>query len=132
MSSRSVVSRDECPRSAAVQPPGMDSMKRPTRVWAVALVVVSLLVAASASADAKVLVQIRSASGASVDGKVTLSPTAGGKAYTCQTASGRCQIGGVPGGRYVVRFQPNKGEAMPSRKVMIPPSGEVKLSVAAK
>ncbi len=96
-----------------------------------AAALLSLSWASPASADAKVMVQVRSASGASVEGTVLLT-SAGGDKFRCQTAGGRCQISAVPGGRYVVLFQPKKGEPTAPRKVMIPPSGDVKLTVAAK
>lgn len=98
-----------------------------------AAALLSLSWASVAFADAKVMVQVRSASGASTEGTVLLTSTAGdNKRFRCQTTGGTCQIPAVPGGRYVVQFQPKKGDLTAPRKVMIPPSGDVKLTVAAK
>ena len=103
------------------------------RTWLLpGVLMVGLLAASTALADARVLVQVRSASGGNVDGTVVLTSTADRKTFSCRTAGGRCVITGVPGGRYVARFQPAKGQPAAPRKVMIPPSGEVKLTVAAK
>jgi len=84
-----------------------------------------------ALADATVVVRVRAA-GEAVDGTVTLVAKGSSKGrYQCRTSDGRCTIRGVPGGRYTVRFVPERGESPPERSVMIPPEGEVSLIVSA-
>jgi hypothetical protein len=79
-----------------------------------------------------VLVRVQAA-GEAVDGRVTLTrKDDGSERRTCQTRAGRCRIPGVPGGRYVVRFQPEEGDSPPDRTVMIPPEGEVTLVVSGE
>ena len=84
------------------------------------------------AAQAAVSVEVRGPDGSHVDGRVTLTPSAGGEARSCTTQRGDCRLAGVPGGRYVVTFQPASGEAPAPRNVMIPPSGTVTLRVSAR
>ncbi|MFK7987071.1 MAG: carboxypeptidase-like regulatory domain-containing protein [Sandaracinaceae bacterium] len=73
-----------------------------------------------ASAQASVTVEVRVASGAAGDAQVTLTPTGGGASHSCRTRGGRCQIPGVPAGRYVVSAAPSNGGQSPiPRPVMI-------------
>lgn len=96
------------------------------------LVLSALLFATPAWANATVQVQVQSASGKTVDGQVSLTNTEDvKKRFACATSRGRCTIPGVPGGRYTVVFRPSKGKPSTPRKVMIPPSGNVTLRVAA-
>ena len=84
------------------------------------------------AAQAAVSVEVRGPDGSHVDGRVTLTPSAGGEGRSCTTQRGDCRLAGVPGGRYVVTFQPASGEAPAPRNVMIPPSGTVTLRVSAR
>ena len=89
--------------------------------------------ASGVSAQARVLVEVRNPDGGKVNGQVTLSATGDtNKKFTCRTSGGRCTISGVPGGRYVVVFRPNKGKAGSPQQAMIPPDGEVKLRVSSR
>jgi len=85
--------------------------------------------AGSALADATVIVDLKTAEGASADGTVELKK--GDAKFRCTTQKGHCEIKGVPGGLYSVEVsQPDKSPPKP-KTVMIPPSGEVKLIVNA-
>lgn len=86
-------------------------------------------VAASARADALVVVQVRNAAGAPADAKVTLETNAGQRVADCTTTAGTCEMAGVPGGSYKARVEPRSGKAPAPRNVMIPPSGRVSLIV---
>ena len=88
------------------------------------------LYAAPGLAQATVEVEVRAQKGATTDGRVILS--GGGKTFGCTTRGARCTISSVPGGPYKVVFQPAGGKRGPARSVMIPPSGKVKLKVAAR
>lgn len=99
---------------------------------AVLMCAVALLVAAPASADAVVNAIVRNAAKQPVDGEVSLSPTGEGKRFRCTTSKGACTIRGVPGGRYIVTFRPKAGSPTAPRKVVIPPSGNTDLHIAAK
>jgi hypothetical protein len=83
-----------------------------------------------ARADATVVVQLKRADGSSADGTVLLSK--GDTRLRCITSQGRCEIKNVPGGSYTVELEQGSGPAGKPKQVMIPPSGEVKLNVAAK
>lgn len=110
------------------------TMRRLRRPLLTALLA-TLLVAVSASvalAAALVVVEVRTPEGEPADGTVTLTPKGGGESHSCTTEGGKCKIDGVEGGRYEVSLDPNKGEAPPSRTVMIPPSGRVSLIVSTK
>jgi hypothetical protein len=97
-----------------------------------AVLLASLLwcaLAGPALADAKVIVELKTAAGAPTDGTVELKK--GDARYQCTTQGGRCEISGVPGGLYSAEVtQAGKPAAKP-KSVMIPPSGEVKLIVNA-
>ncbi len=103
---------------------------RPLLALVVALALLSL--AGSALADANVVVEVRSAAGEEAEGVVTLTPRGQGEALSCTLRVGSCRIVGVPGGRYVVTFAPAEGQPPAPRNVMIPPSGEVRLSVSTR
>ncbi|HEY6878700.1 MAG TPA: carboxypeptidase-like regulatory domain-containing protein [Polyangiales bacterium] len=87
--------------------------------------------AASAAADASVVVELKRADGTPVAAAVVL--TKGETKYRCDTdANGRCVIKGVAGGMYqVTAEQAGKTPSKPKTAV-IPPSGEVKLIVNAE
>lgn len=86
----------------------------------------------AAAAQASVTAEVREANGAPAEGRVTLTADQGGGAYTCETRGGSCSISGVPGGRYVLRFDPRIGGEPPAaRVVVIPPGGAVTLRVSA-
>lgn len=93
---------------------------------------VGLLVPAHANADAVVHVIVRSADQKPVDGRVDLKPLGDGRSFKCSTVKGACTMNSVPGGSYIVTFQPNKGSATAPRKVMIPPDGAADLHISAK
>lgn len=95
------------------------------------LVAASLLLsAASARADATVVVEVKQADGGIAEGTVHL--TKGDTKLTCTTHRGRCELKNVPGGTYsAVLEQPGKPAGKP-KTVMIPPTGEVKLIMAAR
>lgn len=102
----------------------------PTRTssYPIALCLV-LLFASFASADAKVIVELKTPDGASAEGTVELKK--GDARHSCTTQKGRCEISGVGGGMYTVEVK-QEGKPPPKPKqVMIPPSGEVKLIVNA-
>lgn len=102
------------------------------RFFVTVLCGLSLLIATEASADAVVRVLVRNMQGKPVDGAVKLKPLSDGKSFSCSTVKGACTMKSVPGGSYVVTFQPNKGSAPNPRKVMIPPDGEADLHISAK
>lgn len=83
-----------------------------------------------ALADATVVVQLRRADGSAAEGTVLLSK--GETHLRCTTQQGRCEIKNVPGGSYTVELEQGSEPAGKPKQVMIPPSGEVKLNVAAK
>ncbi|MCC6876692.1 MAG: carboxypeptidase regulatory-like domain-containing protein [Sandaracinaceae bacterium] len=83
-----------------------------------------------ALADAEVVVQVRAPGGGTGEATVTLTPEGGGEARSCTTRNGTCRISGVPSGRYVVTAQPiGAGQPPVPRPVLIPPSGQVTVSV---
>ena len=84
----------------------------------------------AARADATVVVMLKRDDGSTADGTVLLSR--GDTKLRCTTAQGRCEIKNVPGGSYTVEVEQGSQPASKPRQVMIPPSGEVKLNVAAK
>ncbi len=91
------------------------------------------MVPAVALADALVQVQVRAADGSPVDGVVQLQSRGNeGSSFQCTTSAGDCAIDGVPGGQYRATFTPRGGAPQAARTVMIPPSGTVRLQVAAR
>ncbi len=95
--------------------------------------VMGVLIASSpgvAYADATVIVDLKGAGGAAVDGTVELSK--GETRHRCTTVQGHCEIKGVAGGIYNVQVTDTKKPALKAKQVMIPPSGEVKLVVNAR
>ena len=114
------------------------SSTRPRRFSSSTLTLVALAsaltfgTASVAAAQARVAVEVRTAAGGAVDGRVTLTSKSGGRTFSCTARAGRCHIDGVPGGVYVARLELASGEAPPPREVMIPPSGEVALHIAAR
>lgn len=95
-------------------------------VLAAALV---LAAAPVARAEATVVVEVKRPDGSPADGVVHL--TQGATKLRCTTAKGRCEIKGVAGGAYMVELEQAGRPASKPKTVMIPPSGEVKLIVAA-
>jgi hypothetical protein len=93
---------------------------------------VGLLVPRHASADAVVHVIVRNIDEQPVDGLVKLKPLGDGKSFNCTTVKGACTMSSVPGGSYIVTFQPQKGSSTTPRKVMIPPDGSADLHISAK
>jgi hypothetical protein len=83
-----------------------------------------------AYADASVIVELKRPDGALADGVVRL--TKGDIKLECTTQKGRCQLSGVSGGTYNVEVVQADKPAAKSKRVMIPPTGEVKLIVAAQ
>lgn len=88
------------------------------------------LLCAHALAEALVIVELKRADGSSAEGTVRLSK--GEAKLECKTQNGRCQIAAVPGGTYSVEVVQADKSAGKSKRVMIPPAGEVKLIVAAQ
>ena len=102
------------------------------RFVAIILCALSLLVTTPALADDLVHVIVRNIDDQPVDGLVKLRPLGDGKSFNCSTVRGACTMRSVPGGSYIVTFQPSKGSATTPRKVMIPPNGEADLHISAK
>jgi hypothetical protein len=75
------------------------------------------------------VVEVKRPDGSPADGVVQL--TRGDTKLRCTTSKGRCEIKGVDGGSYSVEFEQAGRPVGKPRSVMIPPSGEVKLIVAA-
>lgn len=101
-----------------------------SRLVAIFVCAISLMVAAQVKADAVVHVKVRSAANQPVDGRVELSGAGG--TFTCTTSQGSCTMRSVPGGRYVAVFKPASGSATAPKKVMIPSDGKADLHIAAK
>ena len=101
-----------------------------TRVAAILLCALALMVTTEVKADAVVHVKVRSADNKPVDGRVELSGDGG--TFTCTTSQGSCTMRAVPGGRYVAVFKPNSGTSTSPKNVMIPPDGKADLHIAAK
>jgi len=89
-----------------------------------------LALTSTARADALVVVEISGQGERPVDGRVTLRSRDGSRTYECSTEEGRCSIDGVQGGSYVVTLAPERGQAPPARRVIIPPAGRVELHLA--
>lgn len=96
------------------------------------LVALTLGTAATAFADALVVVEVRTPAGEPAEGTVVLAPVGEGATRRCTTSAGTCQLENVPGGRYTVTVEPREGEAPAPRKVVIPPSGRVSLIVSTR
>lgn len=95
------------------------------------LLLIGVTAARVASADALVVVNVRGAEGAAVEGRVTLTAEVGGQTYTCETHAGKCELPNVPGGSYKASVVPRDStQATPPRAVMIPPAGKVSLIVS--
>lgn len=87
-----------------------------------------LLAAATALADALVVVEVRAGEGVEIPpGEVRLQ--AGDQTFSCRVEDSGCRIDAVPGGRYRVHFAPDEGEATRPQTTMIPSSGTVQLVV---
>lgn len=87
---------------------------------------------AVASAQARVVVEVRNPGGTVAEGEIVLTSSEG-TTFTCRTQNGVCEISEVPGGQYVATLRPSSGEAAPPpRTVMIPPSGPVTLRVSTR
>lgn len=98
-----------------------------TTVSAVALLFV---LCGTAFAQAKVVVQLKDASGKPAEGEVSLYTKAGERVASCKTTSGMCEMTGVAGGNYEVRVAPATGPAPKPRSAMIPPEGTAQLIVS--
>lgn len=86
-----------------------------------------------AFADALVVVQVRTPDNEPANGRVVLRSRSGeGPEHSCTTTDGECRIDAVPGGRYVVHFEPVSGEPPPPQSAMIPPQGRVTLRVSSR
>jgi hypothetical protein len=92
-------------------------------------VVLVLASGSIARAEATVVVEVKRADGSVADGVVQL--TQGATKLRCTTSKGRCELKGVAGGAYMVELEQAGRPASKPKTVMIPPSGEVKLIVAA-
>jgi hypothetical protein len=92
--------------------------------------VLSVLLSATAFADAKVVVELKDAAGKPAEGEVSLYKKTGEKIATCKTTGGKCDMSGVAGGNYEVRVVPEKGAAPKPRSAMIPPEGTATLIVS--
>jgi hypothetical protein len=92
--------------------------------------VLTLATTTRAYADASVIVELKRPDGAPADGVVRL--TKGDTKLECTTQKGRCQLSGVAGGTYNVEVVQSDKPPARSKRVMIPPAGEVKLIVAAQ
>ncbi len=103
-----------------------------TRVFTICFILVGFLFAATALADALVIVVLRDSAGKPAEGKVVLTASEKGAKYSCQAKKGKCSMAKVPGGSYEVTVELTKGNAPPARKVMIPPSGKVELYVSTQ
>jgi len=109
------------------------SRVRATSLVACALILSFTSLTSVAGADALVNVQVRSQSGAPVDGVVVLRARGDAETmYQCTTTQGDCHMDNVPGGQYMATFTPTGGPSQASRTVMIPPAGTVSLRVAAR
>ena len=95
--------------------------------WAGALL---LWLCGTALAEAKVVVELKDASGKPADGEVSLHTKAGERVAGCKTAAGQCEMSNVAGGNYEVRVVPKAGAAPKPRSAMIPPEGTAKLIVS--
>jgi hypothetical protein len=93
-------------------------------------VLLSALWTGTASAEARVEVELKDADGKPAEGEVSLHKKDGAQIASCKTSSGKCEMTGVPGGNYEVRVQPAKGEPPKARSAMIPPEGTAKLIVS--
>jgi hypothetical protein len=89
-----------------------------------------LVLCGTAFAEAKVVVQLKDASGKPAEGEVSLYTKAGERVASCKTASGKCEMTGVAGGNYEVRVAPAAGAAPKPRSAMIPPEGTAQLIVS--
>lgn len=89
-----------------------------------------LVLCGTAFAEAKVVVQLKDASGKPADGEVSLYTKAGERVASCKTAAGKCEMTGVAGGNYEVRVVPATGPAPKPRSAMIPPEGTAQLIVS--
>jgi hypothetical protein len=113
------------PRAAA------HGRRTPRAVACVCCLAVALVLASGsmARAEATVVVEVKRADGSAADGVVQL--TQGATKLRCTTSKGRCELKGVAGGAYMVELEQAGRPASKPKTVMIPPSGEVKLIVAA-
>lgn len=108
-------------------------MSHRTRSLSLVVALLVSAVASSASAQATVTVHVRTADGSAGDARVTFSPEGAGQERSCQTRNGTCTIPGMTAGRYVVTATPIAGGRAPiARPVMIPPAGDVTVSVTLR
>lgn len=102
------------------------------RLIAVLAFVSLLAIAALAAAQAQVVIQVRTASGAPAEATVTLSRE-GAPPYRCRTSGGSCRLSNVTPGMYVATAQP-LGEGAPPvpRNVPVVAGGEVTISLTLR
>lgn len=106
---------------------------QPARFLAFFALVAVLSVSGLAFAQAAVVVQVRTVSGAPGEATVTLTPEGDGAPQSCTTRNGTCRIASVPAGRYVVTAQPiGPGRPPLPRPLPIPPADEVTVSVTLR
>ena len=102
-------------------------------ILAVCVGLPSLGLPSLAAADALVVVEVRTPDNQPADGRVILRSRSGeGPEHSCTTTNGQCRIDAVPGGRYIVRFEPAGGPPPPPQSAMIPPEGRVTLRVSSR
>jgi hypothetical protein len=108
-------------------------MARTRQLAALALALAVAIVPALALAQARVQVRVRTADGGPGEARVTLTPEGGGAPHSCRTTGGACSMEGLASGRYVVTAEPLAGGRAPiPRPVLIPPAGEVTVSVTLR
>ena len=109
-------------------------------MWALIGTITALVfgsASAWAAAAVKVTVHVRGQkSSPDLSGPLRLEPratTVNKASYSCQVSAGKCSIGGVHAGAYLVSFSSSDGKyKVVGKKVMIPDSGEVDLKIAAQ
>jgi hypothetical protein len=107
--------------------------KHRAKITAFFAAIAILCTALVASAQARVVIQVRTAEGSPSEAEVTLVPEQGGPSHSCRTSGGTCTIPRVPGGRYIVTATPTGGgEAPLPRRVPIPPTSEITISVTLR
>ena len=101
-------------------------------VLAMSAFLISFAITVLVSAQARVIVEVRSPSGDVAEGTITLTPVNGGASISCQTRQGTCEISQVAGGQYTATLRPQQGNPPTPRTVVIPPSGRVTLRISTR